>query len=98
VKFVVVKERKQKKQLKWKKKNTFCFSSVVNCRGFPRQLTAAGCLIPRQLTTEGAKLYFTCVSQPFQMCEQQFSKVVDGLGICEQGVFTNQLCNITQLI
>jgi hypothetical protein len=50
-------------------------SLAVNYRGFPRQLTAAGFLIPRQLTAEGAKAYFTCVSQPSLMCQQQFSKV-----------------------
>jgi len=27
-------------------------ASAVNCRGFPRQLTAAGFIFPRQLTTE----------------------------------------------
>jgi hypothetical protein len=50
-------------------------TSAVNCRGIPRQLAAAGFLIPRQLTAEGAKTYFTCVSQPSLMCEQQFSKM-----------------------
>ena len=49
------------------------FFSAVNYRGIPRQLTAAGFQIPRQLTAEGAKAYFTCVSQPSLMCEQQFS-------------------------
>jgi len=28
-------------------------ASAVNCRGFPRQLIAAGFIFPRQLTTEG---------------------------------------------
>lgn len=48
--------------------------SAVNYRGNPRQLTAAGFQIPRQLTAEGVKGYFTCVSQPYGMCQQQFSE------------------------
>nr|ABN08310.1 hypothetical protein MtrDRAFT_AC155890g11v2 [Medicago truncatula] len=31
----------------------FSFSSVVNCRGFPRKLNAIDFIFPRQLTTEG---------------------------------------------
>jgi len=31
--------------------------------------------IPRQLTAEGAKTYFTRVTQPYAMCQQQFSTV-----------------------
>jgi len=34
------------------------YSSAVNYRGFPRQLTV-----------EGAKTYFTRVSQPYAMCQ-----------------------------
>jgi len=40
------------------------FSSVVNCSWF---------WIPRQLTTERAKTYFTRMAQPNQMCQHQFS-------------------------
>ena len=45
--------------------------STVNYRGFPLQLTAAGFAIPRQC--RGTIWYFTRVSQPYDMCEHQFS-------------------------
>jgi len=48
-------------------------ASAVNCRRNPRQLTAASSLKIRQLTAAGAFSSFTCVFQPSQMCQQQFS-------------------------
>ncbi|KEH41005.1 hypothetical protein MTR_1g040645 [Medicago truncatula] len=48
-------------------------SPAVNYRGFPRQLTAAGLLNTSVANCRRAFSYFTRVTQPNNMWEEQFS-------------------------